>query len=165
MELPQLPKVLDHARPELSIQVEAISSVIGEIASLFFSNYQETGVHTEYGFNPDWDQLLSYELTDSCILITLRFKGTIVGYCMYLIGPFKHNKEILYADLDAIWISPAFRSGFSAMRMLKLGEEKLKGRVAFIMAASTVKHPIGVLLERRGYKEMETLYQKAMNNV
>lgn len=127
-------------------------------------NYAETGIDPSYGYHPDWSQYLSYELTDSIVVVTARFKGTMVGYCIYLIGPFKHNKNIRYADLDAIWISPGFRSGFLAMKMLKLAEQQLEGRVAFVMATSSNKHPIDALLVRRGFEQVEVLYWKALDN-
>jgi hypothetical protein len=165
MARPQLPSLLDHAKPECSIAVEAISSVAEEIAFLSVRNYEETGIDPTYGYNPDWGQYLSYELTDSCVVVTLRYNEVLVGYCIYLIGPFKHNKNILYADLDAIWISPAFRSGYNAVKMLKLGEEYLAGKVSFIMATSSNKHPIGPILKRMlHYKEVEVLYWKALDN-
>lgn len=128
------------------------------------SHFEAIGIHPKYGYSPNWAEYLSYELTDSIVVVTLRYKGTLVGYCMYLIGAYKHNKNILYADLDAIWISPAFRSGFYAMKMMRLGEEKLKGKVSFVTATSSKKYPIDPLLLRRGFEEAEVLYWKALDN-
>ena len=164
MGLLKLQKLSDHERQGCNVQIEAISSVAEEIASLSVRNYAETGIDPSHGYNPNWSQYLSYELTDSCVVVTLRYKGTLVGYCIYLIGPFKHNKEILYADLDVIWISPAFRSGFNAMKMIKLGEKQLEGRVSFVMATSSNKHPIDTLLIRLHYQEIEVLYWKVLEN-
>lgn len=170
----KLPKLSDPVKQECNssatseayvscvIGVEAMSSVIEEIASLSIRNYHETGIDPSIEYNPDWAMYLSYELTDSVRIITARYNGVLVGYAAFLIGPFKHNKDVLYADLDAIWISPGFRSGFLAMKMIKRGEKELLGKVQFIMATSTVKKPIDKLLERAGYNAVEVLYYKPL---
>lgn len=160
--------------------MEAISSVAEEIASLSVRHFDEIAIGSEYGYHPDWGQYLSYELADKCVVVTARYvgrstsktsrvvnakgNGTMIGYAIWLIGPFKHNKNIQYADLDAIWISPVFRSGFLAMKILKLGEEQLKGKAAFIMATSSKKYPIDPLFLRRGYEEIETVYWKVIDD-
>lgn len=165
MELQKLPKLSDPAKTECSsciVGVEAISNVVEEIASLSIRNYHETGIDDNIEYNPDWSNYLRYELTDSARIVTARYNGVLVGYAAFLIGPFKHNMDVLYADLDAIWISPAFRSGFLAMKMIKRGEQALKDKVQFIMATSTVKKPIDKLLERAGYRAVEVLYYKPL---
>lgn len=164
-EFQKLPRPLDPADSECNscvVGVEAISNVVEEIASLSIRNYHETGIDPGIEYNPDWSMYLAYELTDSARIITARYNSVLVGYAAFLIGPFKHNKDVLYADLDAIWISPAFRSGFLAMKMMKRGEKELKDKVQFIMATSTVKKPIDKLLERAGYKAVEVLYYKPL---
>jgi hypothetical protein len=161
-ELHQLQKPLDPVRLECKLAVEAISSIAGELASLLIRHYDEVGIDPTIPYNPDWSQYLSYELTDSCIAITARYDGILIGYALYLIGPFKHNKDVLYADLDAIWISPAFRSGFLAMKMLKMGEAELKGKVGYLMATSTTKNPIDILFKRLDFRPIETVYWKKL---
>lgn len=142
--------------------MEAISSVAEEIVSLSFRNYEETGIDPTLGYNPDYSEYLKYELTDNIRVITARYKGVLVGYAIYLIGPFKHNQDIMYADLDVIWISPVFRSGFLAMKMLKRGEQEVSGKAQFLMATSTNRKPISKLLERVGFEAVEVLYYKPL---
>jgi hypothetical protein len=163
-ELQQLQRPSVPERTGCDIALEAISSIAGEIASLSFRNYAETAIDSSLGYNPDWGQYLSYELTDSVVTVTARYNTVLVGYAIFLIGPFKHNKEITYADLDTIWISPAFRSGFLAYKMIKMGERALEGRAAFIMATSTNHKPIDVLLSRLGYKPVEVLFWKLIGD-
>ncbi len=142
--------------------MEAASSVVEEVASLSYRNYHETGIDPNMEYNPDWGMFLKYELTDSIKVITARYKGILIGYAVYLIGAFKHNKDVMYADLEVIWISPAFRSGFLAIKMMKRGEQEVKGKAQFLMATSTMKKPIDNLLIRTGFEAVEVLYYKPL---
>jgi len=157
---------LDPAKLGCKLAIEAISSVVEELAFIAKQNYQETGLNPEdIPFLPDWAQLLSYELADRCRVVTARYKSVLVGYALYLIGPLKHNKEVLYAELDAVWISPAFRSGFLAVKMMQLGERSIHAMgIKYLMAGSTIKKPIGKLLEFVGFQEREILYWKELGN-
>lgn len=165
MELQKLQKPLDREKQECKVQVEAISSVAEEIASLSVRNYKETGLYTDLEYNPDWKMYLDYELVDCIRVITARYDGVLVGYAIYLINTFKHNKDVYYADLDTIWIAEAFRSGFLAIKMMKLGEKEVKDRVLFITATSVINKPIGKLLEFMGFKPAEVLYHKTIGVV
>lgn len=156
----KLPKLSDQERPECKISVEAISKVAEEIASLSIHNYEETGIDPNIGYHPNWDQYLEYELTDNVRVITARYNNVLVGYAIYLIGPFKHNKEVMYADLDTIYINEVFRSPFLAIKMLKAGEEAVKDKAQYIMATSTNRKPIDKLLGYMKYKPVETIFWK-----
>jgi len=163
--LPKLPKLSDLERLGCSIQFEAISSCIEEIAPLTLDNYQETGIDPTLPYYPDWSMYLQYELSDRIVTITARCKGTLVGYLIYLIGPFKHNKSLLYADLDVMWINEVFRTPFLAVKMIKLGEKECRERdISFFMATSTKRKPIDKLLERQGYRAVETIFWKEIQD-
>lgn len=131
------------------------------MVSLSYEEYKEVGIDPSFGYNPDIGDMLKYEGGDRCVLVTARYDGVLVGYALYAVGPFKHNKDIEYASLEAIYLSPAFRSGFTAMHMVKLGEKEVrKYNIKFISAASSIKCPIDALLKRQGYEPLETVYIK-----
>lgn len=163
-ELPKLQRRLDHERQECKLAIEAVSDVISEMVSLLALNFAETSIDPEIGYNPNWGQYLSYELTDSIKVVTARYNGVLVGYAVYLIGAFKHNQDVEYADLDVIWIDEAFREGWVAIKMMRMGEEAVSHRAKFITATSTLKKPIDVLLRRVGFSPVEVLYHKPLGN-
>lgn len=164
-ESPQLLKLSDLEKLGCSIQFEAISSCIEEIAPLTQDNYLETGIDPTIPYYPDWSMYLQYELSDSIVTITARCKGTLIGYLIYLIGPFKHNKSLLYADLDTVFISEAFRTPFLAVKMFKMGQEECEKRgITFFMATSTKRKPIDKLLERQGFVAVETIFWKEIKD-
>lgn len=160
--MPKLPKRLVLVKQGCKITVEAISSVIEEIASIAVSNFEETSIDTSLGYNPNWKQYLDYELTDSIKVVTARYNGVLVGYAVYLIGAFKHNQDVEYADLDVIWLAEAFREGWLAISMMRLGEEAVSHRAKFLLATSTNKKPIDVLLRRVGFAPVEVLFYKPL---
>jgi hypothetical protein len=160
--LPPRRKPLDPVKTECKVQIEAISSVIEEIASVAVRHYSEIRFSKEAEYNPDWGRYLSYELTDSIVIVTARYEGVLVGYIAYIIGPYKHSQDTPFAAMDAIWISPAFREGMLAVKMMKAGEAALEGRAKFCLTNSTMKHPIDKLLTFMGYEPVEVMYYKPL---
>lgn len=153
------PKVLDRVRPECKI--EPLHKVIREVASLSYQAYIEAGV--DYDYKPDIGEMIRYDVMGSCLLVTLRHEGTLVGYALYLIGLFKHNVDMQQAQLESVYICPEFRDGRNDIYLFRLGEEELKRRkVDFITVASSAKYPIDTLLKRRKYEPLETVYMKRL---
>ena len=121
------------------------------------AQHDEVGLDIEY--LPDLDAMLKYG--DKAVLVTARYKGILVGYIFYLIGPYKHNTELLYAQIEAVYLIPSFRSGRTAIKMFRLGEEAVKKQLArFVLISSTIKKDISKLLNYLDYKPVETVYKK-----
>ncbi len=166
----QLLAQLDRAQPKIVYAVEPFLLVLEEMALAAYVNYAETGLDPErLPYAPDWDQCLQYDPTGDIIIVTARKRDKLIGYALGLIGPFKHSKDKIYADLDTIWVRPDNRSGESlspstmvGYKLIKKWEEEVlkRKRISFILVNSSHKHPIGALLKRRGYQPVETIYYK-----
>ncbi len=163
MEPQKLRPHSDQEKLECKVQEESLHRVIREVIPLSYKHYQEIGL--TYPYDPNIDGILDFAIADKVTLITIRYGELLVGYALYLIGPFKHSMSTEYASLEAIYILPAFRNGFLAKRVLNFGEEKVKEKGAkFITVASTEKYPIAKLLSFAGYEPLEVLYVKRLEN-
>jgi hypothetical protein len=159
-EQPQRPKVLDQDRPEVVLSLEPLHRVLREFVMLSRKQHDEVGLDIEY--LPDIEAMLSYG--DKSVLVTARYDKTLIGYIFYLIGPHKHNVQINYAQIEAIYLLPAFRNAPLILKMLKLGEAKVREhKVLFIKISSTYKKRIDKLLEYLNYKPIETVYKKDLD--
>jgi hypothetical protein len=159
----QLLKRLDRAQPSVVYAVEPFLMVLEEMALAAYVNYAETGLDPErLPYAPDWDQCLQYDPSGHLIVVTARKRDKLIGYALGLVGPFKHSKDKIYADLDTIWVRPDNRSGFVGLKLIKKWEDEVlkRGDVSFILVNSSFKKPIGALLKRRGYEPVETVYYK-----
>lgn len=146
---------------QLCVNVEPLHRVIREVVSLSYEEYKEIGsIDQSIEYNPDIEEMLKYEGGGKCVLVTARYNSVMVGYALFLIGPYKFNKDLEYASLEAIYLSPVFRGGFTAMGMIRLGEKEVikTNNVAFFAIASSIRYPIDILLKRLGYKPLDTLY-------
>lgn len=162
--VPQRQNPLAQEKRECEIAVEPLHRVINAVAALSTRHYDEIGMDNSIPYNPDLTELLKYAAADKSILVTARYDSVLVGYILFLLGPYKHSKGVEYADLEAIWISPAFRSGMTAIKMLKLGEEEIrKTDAVFITGSSTVKRPIDILFKRLDYMPVETVFFKRLD--
>lgn len=163
MEVQKALELLDRAQPKIVYAVEPFLFALEEMALAAYVNYAETGLDPErLPYAPDWMQCLQYEPTGDLILITARKRDKLIGYALGLVGPFKHSKDKIYADLDTIWLRPDNRSGFVGLKLIKKWEDEVikRGNISFILVNSSHKHPIGALLKRRGYQPVETVYYK-----
>lgn len=65
------------------------------------------------------------------------------------------------AQSDALYLAPAYRRGFTGVRLLQAAECALVAKgVKNIMQTCTVKKDFGVILRRMGYTNTETVYRK-----
>lgn len=87
--------------------------------------------------------------------------GGLVGYAVYFVQTYPHVRELCMAQSDALYLRPAFRQGFTGLRLLQAAEQALFAKgVRNIMQTCTVKKDFGALLRRMGYVNTENVYRK-----
>ncbi len=114
--------------------------------------------------DPDWDRYLQYDVANILQVLTVRDRGVLVGYVFMLVHPHLHYASTVWAQSDIFWLDPAYRFGWTAMKMFKevvAGMRKLGVKVVMINAKlhfEADRGTIGKLFERLGFKPTETIY-------
>lgn len=150
---------LEEEKLECKIQVELLHRVFREVALLSSKNFEEAKIWPDMEYNPDWDELMRFAAGGKSVLITTRYDGILVGYIIALIGPYKHNINIEYADIETFYIVPEFR-GLAALKMIKMLEQELRGKVSFLLASAPVGTKANKLFDYFDFKPLETVYWK-----
>jgi len=90
---------------------------------------------------------------------TARENGVLVGYAVFTVSGHINYTSKLIASQIVIYVKPEFRT--LGIRLIKHTEVELKKLGAqIIVQGAPVISRLGVVLERLGYKELETLYSK-----
>ena len=149
--------------PVLSIQREKVSALIGEIRPLLAHHYQEVASDADIPLDPDFSRYMELELRGVIRVFTLRDDHLLVGYMAVLVAHSLQNKGSLQAKVEALYIHPAYRKGFTASSLIRFAHKRLKEEgVERITQASKVNHPIGPVLSRAGYAPDETTWSKRL---
>lgn len=169
-ELPQLPNPSDPARTgcndrgsECKVRVELLHRILDEVALLSHENYKESAIDLGLGYDPDWDQLLKYAVAEKCLTITARYNDVLIGYIIVLLGPFKHNKSIEYADIETMYVNPSFRDAPTIFKMLHMMEDNLVGKIEFIACSTPILSRIDTLFRYMKYKPVEIVLYKRLS--
>lgn len=158
-------KQLDRAQPKVVYAVEPLLTCLEEVALAAYASYVEIGMDPEnIPYSPDWEHAFKFEPTGDILIVTARKRDKLIGYALGLIGPYKHSKDKIYADLDTVWLHPNYRNTdkWIGIRLVKAWEKALLERkdIDFILVASTLRKPIDAFLMRLGYRPVETLFYK-----
>ena len=119
---------------------------------------------------PAWDRYFDMALVRQLHCLTVRDNGVLVGYLFVVVCPHLHYASTLWAQTDLFWLDPAYRSGFTGVRMFKEMEKKLrefKVKVVYINAKlhfESDRGTIGKIFERLGYKAVEIAYSKYLGD-
>lgn len=164
MSMHQLQNPLGLEKKECDVQVEHLHRCISEVAILAHDNFKEAYSDEGIEYYPNWNELLKYVWGDKCVFISVRYEGVLVGYLIALLGPYKHNMHIEYADIESIYINKAFREIRLVGRVIKLLESEIEGRAEFILAGGPIGKSYELLYKFLKFKPVEVIYMKRLNN-
>lgn len=112
-------------------------------------------------FNPDIEQYRKLNDNGYLRLYTMREKGRLVGYALYLIQPVLHCKGYFGASSDVMYIKEQYRG--SGVKFLSLIQDDLKGEgVKWFSFTVKTWLDTGRLAEALGCKLFESVYQKEL---
>ncbi len=112
----------------LNYQREALGDIARELPSLFEMHHKELAVDQDKApLDPDWDRFFNYELCNQLFILTVRDGPALVGYMFNIVGPHLHKKSTRWAHIDMYWLLPAYRVGWTGVRMFVENELMLKG--------------------------------------
>lgn len=131
-----------------------------EIAPLAELEWEESGHPTET-LCIDWDRYFHLEEQGVLKFFTARDGDRLVGYFVVIyVEPFT-TKGSPVAVYDAVYVDREYRG--IGRKLFRFTEECIREDGIYrVVASSSVKNPIGKLLERMGYFEVETKYEKVL---
>jgi len=145
----------------ISYQQEFLSLCEQEVAPLAEMEWEESGHPTE-GLCIDWDQYFALEEAGCLKFFTARDGTELVGYIVVIVVSPLTTKGSLLAVLDSVYVAKSHR-GKTGYKLFQFVETCMKEDGVYrIMASSSAKNPIGPFLERMGYCEVETKYERAL---
>jgi hypothetical protein len=132
-----------------------------EVSPLAALEWEESGHPTE-SLCIDWDQYAALENVGMLRFFTARDGSALIGYIVVIVMSPLTTKGSLVAVLDSAYVAKPYR-GKTGYQLFYFVETCMKEDGVFrILASSSAKNPIGAFLERMGYCEVETKFEKAL---
>ena len=139
----------------VSFQSESIASVWDEAIPLMAANHAETGALSDYQFAPAREKLERLEAAGFTRLFTARRLGKLIGYQIFFTMFGINYPNQIEATCHAAYMLPGNR-GFTAGKFLFWADAQLFNEGVYSIARqSTVKHPLGKVYKRMGYRLVE----------
>jgi GNAT superfamily N-acetyltransferase len=145
---------------EPSIQVESLYDVASELPPLFVRYGREFDKPSD----PDWTSLLRMTAAGQLKLVTVRDNGLLVGFAFTTISPHLMFKSVMYGFTHAVWLDPAYRSGWLPVKFLRFNLERLKELgCQRVSIGRNVHWPrLDKVYRRLGYELEELLYVRTL---
>lgn len=163
--LPQPLRLSAPERPEF--QIERLSLILSEWAPIARRTWAESPWRpADAPFDPDWDRYLAMDMAGMLRLLTVRLEGVLIGYVLSVVYPHLHYLSTPWAMLDSYWLEPAFRRGWTGVRMFREHEAILRENgVKVIHHGFNVRFAprrMQALMKRLGYEPIELIYAKVL---
>jgi GNAT superfamily N-acetyltransferase len=143
-------------------QQEFLCHCENEVRPLAELEWEESGHPTE-ALVIDWDSYFGLEEAGLLKFFTARKEGILVGYFVVLVSQPFTTKGQLVASYDAVYVHKDYRKSMVARRLFSFVESCIKEDGIYrVVASSSKKNPIGAFLNRLGYNEIETKYEKVL---
>ena len=149
-------------RVEVNYRQELISYAKDEIEPLAELEWEESG-HPTQELKIDWDAYYDLESRGVLKFFTARQEGKLIGYFVVLcVTPLTAKGETI-GYYDSVYVHKDYRKSSVGKRLFKFVETCIKeDGIERVIASSSKKNPIGKFLNRMGYFEIETKYEKVL---
>tara|TARA_B110000495_G_scaffold18686_1_gene13223 strand:- start:22698 stop:23141 length:444 start_codon:yes stop_codon:yes gene_type:complete len=146
----------------IKYQQEFLSYAEQEVTPLAELEWEESGHPTE-SLVIDWDSYFALEEAGRLKFFTARKEGLLIGYFVVIVSsPFTAKGELV-GSYEAVYVSKDHRKSTVARRLFKFVEDCMKEDGIYrVIASSSSKNPIGRFLNRLGYQEIETKYERVL---
>jgi len=146
----------------IKYQQEFLCLAEQEVTPLAELEWEESGHPTET-LVIDWESYFALEEVGRLKFFTARKDGLLIGYFVVIITSPLTTKGELVGSYDAVYVHKDYRKSTVARRLFKFVEDCMKEDGIYrLIASSSSKNPIGRFLNRLGYKEVETKYERVL---
>lgn len=151
----------------LTFQCEPPLPLLEEARALFAQHYDEIAVHKAlFGApNPDVEQYRSLAKMGILYAVTARDDGRLAGYFVFIVKRNAHYRHVTGAIEDLYFLAKEYRTGLNGYRFLSHAVKAMEATGADYCAMRTkLDHSHGLLLDRLGFRAIETVYQKVTDH-
>tara|TARA_Y100000310_G_scaffold323043_1_gene382901 strand:+ start:8417 stop:8833 length:417 start_codon:yes stop_codon:yes gene_type:complete len=122
-----------------------------------------------FSWNEDWIKLslLEHASQRGQVLLVSTIDSIVVGFVAGLVIPWIHDRSQKVAIETGWYVAPAYRGTTIGIRLWRAWEKwaSLSDADIIYCAHPTHKPEVGKILDKMGYKPLETYYTKEINNV
>ena len=148
----------------LVFRSERLRDILDEVAALHEVHFAETEKHRHHlGLAVDIDYLIAQERAGNLIQFTVRDEvGRLLGQIRMALHRSIHT-QTLYADEELLYVDPAARKGFTAIRFIQYVEGCMRLlRVREVRTLSKLATGSHRLMEYLGYTHLANQYIKSL---
>lgn len=151
------------AQPEFSWA--RFNQIAAELPPLFLEHWNEASLE-KYPLDPDFDLYYSWDVQGVLRCLTVRHEGVLVGYLFLLLSGHVDHKSTLIAQAEKFWLDPAFRQGWTGVKLFKEAARAAKEWGAAEIAVPVELHVLdgrlATMLQRLGFRPVETIYSRKL---
>lgn len=147
---------------DIEIAVEPLSRATKDCDALLREHWLEIANYKDkVPLEPRWDEIYALEREGRIVTITVREKGQLIGYAMFVLNIHLHYKSLTVATNDILFIKPDKRHGRLGLRLMQEAEKYLKDIGANKITWHMKPHKdFSKLVEGMGYTHEEAIYGK-----
>jgi GNAT superfamily N-acetyltransferase len=134
---------------------------IPSIGELLADNWAETGF--DFDFNPDVAAYRRMYEAGMLFAVAAFDDEKLIGYCTVTVIPHPHNPSVIVAANDALFVTPEYRNGVAAGRLILVAqnEAKRRGAVKFSWHCR-YGTPLAEMLISHGYSPVDVVVMKGL---
>ena len=146
----------------IEFRIASVVELRQRLEPLLLAHRQEMPTHQYAPLPaPDWEKYYRLDAIGRLILVAVEEGPKLVGYCSCILATMQHDRELVVASNDAIYLRPEYRGAGVASRLISFCEAEAARRGADV-ASMTVKvqRNFGPLLVQLGYQNDELVFHK-----
>lgn len=144
---------------------ERFNAIAHELPPLFLEHWREASLE-KYPLDPNWDLYYAWDIQGVLRCLTVRHKGALVGYLFMLLSAHVDHKTTLYAQAEKFWIDPAFRQGWTGVKLFKeamrMATEWKAREFAVPVELHVMDGRLATMLQRLGFRPVETIHSRKL---
>lgn len=135
-----------------------------ELPDLFYEHWKATERDPDImKLDIDWLRYTQMELAGVLHIMTARADGKLIGYYFAIVSPRIHCKGVLTAFSDMFWLTPAWRKGWTGVKLFTHAGKMLKSLGVCKSYIVTKEHlPLTIIMHRLKYFIAERIYAKLL---
>lgn len=148
----------------IDLRIEPLFPNLYELDDLFYAHWKEV-----YGNSNPMPLEISFEYYKKAEDAGLAFgvfayhNEIIIGYAVNFLAPNLHSHGLVTSNNDCLYVEPSFRTGLTGLKLIYAVERESRNRGAsLIVWNSPTNSPLGKILPRIKYKEVETVFTKQL---
>ncbi|WP_157407089.1 hypothetical protein [Janthinobacterium sp. CG3] len=151
----------------ITFQVEKWRDALPEMEPILVQHWHEIALgHAQVPLDIARDRYQA--MCDAGVLhvVTVRDDGVMVGYHVAIVSGHLHYLSTVHGITDVYFILPAYRKGFTGIRLFKYVEVAMRKLGVKKLITGTKRHlDQGKVLQFLGYSPTETIYTKYIGSL